>query len=112
MITITERRWKMLGHILRLPADCPARKAMRCYFQERTNKIFRGRRRTTIVSSLNEGIKRTKGSDITFSVKPLISKVSLQNLYMNAKKKKVLVKDCTASCKISLFQMIEMKHAS
>ena len=28
-ITITERRWKLLGHILRLPADSLARKAMR-----------------------------------------------------------------------------------
>ena len=58
-ITITERRWKLLGHILRLPADCPARKVMRYYSEERTNKIFRGRRRTTIVSTLNKDIKRT-----------------------------------------------------
>ena len=58
-ITITERRWKLLGHILRLPADCPARKVMRYYFEERTNKIFRGRRRTTIVSTLNKDIKQT-----------------------------------------------------
>ena len=56
-ITMTERRWKLLGHILRLPADCPARKTVRYYFEERTNKIFRGRRRTTIVSTLNEDIK-------------------------------------------------------
>ena len=56
-ITMTERRWKLLGHILRLPADCPARKAVRYYFEERTNKIFGGRRRTTIVSTLNEDIK-------------------------------------------------------
>ena len=27
--TITERRWKLLRHILRLPAECPERKAMR-----------------------------------------------------------------------------------
>ena len=56
-ITITDRRWKLLGHILRLPANCPARKAMRYYFEERANKIFRVRRRTTIVSTLNEDIK-------------------------------------------------------
>ena len=52
-ITISERRWKLLGHILRLPADCSARKTMRYYFEERTNNIFRGRRRTAIVSTLN-----------------------------------------------------------
>ena len=88
-ITMTEKRWKLLGHILRLPADCPARKARKYYFEESTNKIFRGRRRTTIVSTLNEDIKRTKEDDITFSVTPLVSQVSLQNLYMKAKDRKL-----------------------
>ena len=37
-ITITERRLKLLRHILRLPNDCPARKAMRYYFEERKKK--------------------------------------------------------------------------
>ena len=84
-ITMTGRRWKLLGHILRLPADFPARKVMRYYFEERTNKIFRGRRRTTIVSTLNEDIKRTKEDDITLPVPPLVSQVSLQNLYTKTK---------------------------
>ena len=88
-ITITESRWKLLGHILRLSADCPARKAMRYYFEERTNKIFRERRGTTIVGTLNEDIKRTKGDDITFPVTPLVSQVSLQNLYTKAKNRKL-----------------------
>ena len=88
-ITITERRWKLLGHILRLPANCPAKKAMRYYFEERTNKIFQGRRKTTIVSTLNKDIKRTKGDDITFPVTPLVSQVSLQNLYTKAKNRKL-----------------------
>ena len=72
-----------------MPADCPARKAMRYYFEERTYKIFRGRRRTTIVSTLNEDIKRIKGDDITFPVTPLVSQVSLQNLYTKAKNRKL-----------------------
>ena len=88
-ITITERRSKLLGNILRLPADCSARRTMRYYFQERTNKIFRARRRTTIISTLNEDIKRTKGDDITFPVTSLISQVSLQNLYTKAKNRKL-----------------------
>ena len=74
LITITERRPKLLGHILKLPVDCPARKAMRYYFEERTNKIFRERRRNTIVSTLNKS-KRTKGDDIPFPVTPLVSQV-------------------------------------
>ena len=100
-ITMTERKWKLLGHILRLPGDCPARKVMGYYFQERTNKVFRGRRRTTIVSNLNEDVKRTKGDDITFPVTPLVRP-----------EQKALVKDCTANCKIGLFQIIEMKNVS
>ena len=91
-ITITERRWKLLGDILRLPNDCPARKAMRYYFEERTNKVFRGRRRTTIVTTLNEDIKRTRENDNTFPVTPLISQVSLQNIYMKAKNRKLCSK--------------------
>ena len=89
-MTITKRRLKLLGHILRLPADCPARKVMRYYFEERTKKIFRGRRRTTIVSNLNQDIKRTKGDDITFPVTPLVSQVSLQNLYTKASSGQIL----------------------
>ena len=110
-ITITERRWKLLGHILRLPANCPAKKAIRYYFEERTNKIFQGRRKTTLVSTLNKDIKRTKGDDITFPVTPLVSQVSLQNLYTKAKNRKLWSKIVQQVAKIGLFQMIEMKHA-
>ena len=88
-IVITERRWKLLCHILRLSHECPARKAMRYYFEERTQKVFRGRRRTTIVTTLSEDIKRTKENDTTFPVIPLISQVSLQNLYTKAKNRKL-----------------------
>ena len=74
--TITERRWELLRLILRLPADCPARKAMRYSFEEKTNKIFRGRRRTTMVNTQNEEIKRTKGDDITFSLHKSVYRIS------------------------------------
>ena len=84
-ITITERRWKLLGHIMRLPATCPARKAMRYYFEVRTNKKYRGRRRTTIVTTINRDIKRTREKYTKFPVTPLISHVSLQNIHTKAK---------------------------
>ena len=61
---------------------------LRYYFEKKTNKIFRGRRRTTIVSTLNEDINRTKDG-ITFSVTPLLSQVNLQNLYTEAKNRKL-----------------------
>ena len=65
---------------------------MRYYFEERA-----------IVSTLNENIKHTKGDDITSLVTPLLSQVSLQNLYTEGgQEQKMLVKDCTASCKLGL----------
>ena len=111
-ITIIKRRWKLLGHILRLSANFPARTAIRYYLEERTNKIFRGRRRTTIVSILNEGIKQTKGDDMTYPVTTLVSQSQSTESLHQGQEQKTLVKDCAASCKISQFQKIDMNHAS
>ena len=91
-ITITERRWKLLGHILRLPANCPARKAMKYFFEYRSAKKFLGRKRTTIITTLNKDIKRTKQKFPSFPVVPLISQVSLQNTYTKAKNRKLWLK--------------------
>ena len=63
----------MLGYILKLPADCPARKAMRYFFEERTNKKFVRRRRTTIITTINQVIRRTKGKYTDLPITPLIS---------------------------------------
>ena len=62
---------------------------MRYYSEKRTIKIFRGRRTITIVTTLNEDIKRTKGDDITFLVTNLITQVSLLNLYTKVKNRKL-----------------------
>ena len=109
-ITITERNWKLLEHILRLPVNCPARKAMKYYFEERTNKIVRGKRETTIVSTVNEDIMQAKGDDITCPVTLLYHKSDYE-ASRRRPRTKALVKDCKASCKIGLFQMIELKRA-
>ena len=50
--------------------------------------LRRGTRRTTIVTTLKEDIKRTRENDNTFRVTPLISQVSLQNIYTKAKNRK------------------------
>ena len=57
------------------------------------------------MTTLNEDIKRTRENDNTFRVTPLISQVSLQNIYSlyEGKKQKVLVKDCKTSCKLTSF---------
>ena len=91
-ITITERRWKLLGHIMRLPSDCPARKAMRYFFEKRSNKLFRGRKRTTIYTTLNEDIRRTKLVYPEFPVIKLVSQVSLQNMNTKARNRKLWAK--------------------
>lgn len=54
---ILERRWRFFGHILRRPENIPAWKAMKSFFDDGNLKKFRGRPRTTIVSTLNNDIK-------------------------------------------------------
>ena len=84
--TIAKKKLKLLGHILRLSADCPAKKAMRYYFEERNNKMFTGRKRTTIVSRIKADIKNKKKKNkknekhIDFPITPLISLVNLSNM--------------------------------
>ena len=83
---------------------------MKYYLEERTNKIVRGRKETTIVSTVNEDIMQTKGYDITCPVTPLYHKSDYE-VSTRKPRTKALVKDCTASYKIGLFQMIELKRA-
>ena len=89
-IEITER-WKLLGHILRLPLKCPARKAMRYFFEKRTTEKFKGGKRTKIIT-INNDIKRKKEKYPSFQVTPLLSQVSLQNIYTKAKNRKLWTK--------------------
>ena len=57
-INILIARWKLLGHILRLNANTPAIKAMQYFFTEIEGaKKFRGRPRTTIVTTINNDLK-------------------------------------------------------
>ena len=44
----------MLGHVLRMHKNSPARQAMKFYFEKRSNKKFLGRKRTTIVTNNNQ----------------------------------------------------------
>ena len=49
--------------------------------KKHTTKKFTGRKRATIVTTLNEDIKRTKQKHSTFPIIPLISLLSLQNIH-------------------------------
>ena len=68
------------------------RKAMKYFFEYRSAKKFLGRKRTTIITTLNKDIKRTKQKFPSFPVVPLISQVSLQNTYTKAKNRKLWLK--------------------
>ena len=58
---IKTSRWNMFGHSLRLNRETPAWKAIIYYFESRySEKKFRGRRRTTLVTVLNEDIRAAK----------------------------------------------------
>ena len=48
-------------------------------------KKFRGRKRTTIVTTINKDIKQAKEKYTNFPVTSLISQVSLQNIGTKAK---------------------------
>ena len=56
-LEILEARWRMFGHNLRLHPETPANKAMNFYFEEVVQPKFRGRPRTTIVTTLNSDIR-------------------------------------------------------
>ena len=62
---------------------------MRYDFEEKTNKKFVGRRRTPIVTTMNEDIRRAKEKHTDFPITPLISLASLQNTHTKAKNRKL-----------------------
>ena len=68
---VTRSRWKLFGHILRADPRIPAYRAMLYYFQRSNNKCFRGRPRCTIVTTLNDDIKRTAAKVSTFPLRQL-----------------------------------------
>ena len=89
--------------ILHLPESCvcewfnpyrspsPTKKAMRYYLEERTKKKFVGKRKTTIVTTINNDISKAKEKHTDFSITPLIFLVSFQNIHLKANNKK---QDC------------------
>ena len=91
-VDITERRWKMLGHTLRMPPNTPARRAMKYFFEKRTNKKFRGRKRATIITTINRDISTTKKNTPLFVVQPVKTEVSLHNIRTKAKNRKQWMK--------------------
>ena len=87
-VEIAERRWKLLGHVLRMDKDTPARKAMKFFFEERSNKKFRGQKRATIVRTINRDIKRTINKHPDLKIKELTTEITLHNIGVKARNRK------------------------
>ena len=67
----------------------PARLAMRYYFHVPTDaKTFRGRKRNTIVTTINRNIERTRLSYPDFDMKSIKSKSIFRNVRMKATNRK------------------------
>ena len=58
-LTILESRWRLFGHILRQPRNTPGNQAMLTFFKT-DGKIFNGRPKTSLVTTLKQDLKRTK----------------------------------------------------
>ena len=50
--SIITARWRLFGHVLRLPRDAPAQRAIDHYFADTEAATFRGRPRTSLPTSL------------------------------------------------------------
>jgi len=50
-------RWRMLGHVLRMHEDTPAKRAMLHFFDARTSGAFLGRPRTTLQTALGQDLQ-------------------------------------------------------
>ena len=88
-IDITKARGKMFGHVLRMNENTPARKAMRYFFQiPEGHKKFRGRKRATIVTTLNRDIERTREHNKDFQLPLLKTELNLRNIREEALNRK------------------------
>ena len=56
-IKATEARWRLFGHVLRMPHNVPARMAMDNYFEPTVASKWRGRPRTTLPVVLNADLR-------------------------------------------------------
>ena len=69
--------------------DTPARRAMKFFFEKENIKKFRGRKRSTIVTTINNDIKRTKKKYPNFDLNEINSELNLHNVRVKATNKKL-----------------------
>ena len=89
--TMRSARWKLLGHILRRDQNIPANMAMTLYFNEniRGETKFRGARRTTLPTVLNNDLAKTHHTDHNYCKQLKLANtqdlITLQNLATDRK---------------------------
>ena len=57
--SIITARWRFIGHVLRLPRDAPAQRAIDHYFADTEAATFRGRPRTSLPTILCSDLRRS-----------------------------------------------------
>ena len=72
--------------------ETPGRKAMKFFFEIRSNRKFSGKKRAIIHSTINRDITETKVRDETFKIKVLKSEIYLHNIGAKARNRKQWVK--------------------
>ena len=106
---IVKQRWKLFGHTLRMEKETPARKAMKYFFERTDAKKFRGRKRTTIVTTLNRDIQNTKLKYPQFDLHTLHTELDLHNIRVKAtnrvlwRKRVGMIYDAAYSSKMKKF---------
>ena len=55
---VKSARWRLFGHVLRMPLDAPAQQAINYYFADTGVGTFRGRPRTTLPTALSADLRR------------------------------------------------------
>ena len=76
-------RWRLLGHVLRMHVDSPARKSMQHYFAQSNEKKFRGRERITLPVTISRDLARAnnhKHIELKFQIKSFQNNRELQKL--------------------------------
>ena len=68
--------------------ESPARKAMKFYFEKRSNRKFIGRKRATIISNINRDISKTKTKYRNFKINELKTEYNLHNIGTKARNRK------------------------
>ena len=56
--TTRTARWKLFGHIMRRDKNVPANQAMNTYYEKTEKTGFRGKRRTTLPTTLNADLMK------------------------------------------------------